>query len=143
MKITPNLKAVLTGAALAAAAIGLSAAAQDDAKFDDAAKDPGRQCFRVDRVDGFAAVRFDPASDGVNIRVRREVYQLKFANPCIAIRDATRIALESRQGAYICSGVDSEVVAVSRSTGAERCLVSAMRKVEPAEVASLPSNERP
>lgn len=143
MKIISNPKTLLAGAVLALATVGLSAAAQDDGRFDAAAKDPGRQCFRVDRVDGFAPVRFDQGVDGVNIRVRRDVYQLKFVGPCIAMRDTTRIALESRQGAYICSGVDSEVVAVSKTTGAERCLVADMRKVEASEVAALPSNERP
>jgi len=143
MKIRPTVKTVLAAATLAALSLGLSAAAQDDSKFDTAGSTSGRMCFRIDDVDGFAPVRFDQGVDGVNIRVRRDVYQMKFVGPCIAIRDATRIAVESRQGAYVCSGVDTEVLAVSRLTGAERCLVSGLRKVEPDEVASLPSKERP
>ena len=136
-------KAGLTAAAIALLGFSVSAAAQDDSRFVRNTDASGRTCFRVDRVDGFAAVKFDEGFEGVNLRVRRDVYQLKFATPCPTIRDATRIALDSREPAYICNGADADIVTYSSIQSPQRCKVIGLRKIEPAEVASLPAKERP
>lgn len=128
---------------LAASGIGLAAAAQDDSKFIGRTDAQARVCFRGEQVDGFAAMKFENGQEGVNLRVRRDVYQMKFMGACPEIRESTKIAIESIQGPYICSGADADIIAVSRITGPQRCRVSGMRKVEAAEIASLPAKEKP
>jgi hypothetical protein len=123
--------------------VGLAAAAQDDSKFIGRTDAQARVCFRGTDVDGFAAMKFENGQDGVNLRVKRDVYQMKFVGACPEIRESTKIAIESIQGPFICSGADADIIAVSRVTGPQRCRVSGMRKVEAAELASLPAKEKP
>lgn len=134
-------------AGVTAAAIALlgftAAAAQDDSAFVRNTDASTKACFRVDRVEGFASVKFGEGWDGVNLRVRNDVYQMKFAAPCPAIHDATRIALDSREPAYVCTGADADIVAYSRIQSPQRCRVIGLRKIEPAEIASLPADEKP
>ena len=136
-------KAGLTAVAIALLGFTVSAAAQDNSAFVRNTDASGRTCFRADRVEGFAATRFSDDHDGVNLRVRNEVYQMKFATPCPTIRDATRIALDSREPVYVCNGADADIVTYSGIQSPQRCRVIGLRKIEPAEVASLPANEKP
>ena len=124
--------------------LGLSAAAQDDDKFIGRTDAQARVCFRPDQVVGFAATKFENGQEGINLRVRRDVYQMKFAGACPEIRDATQVGVESHQaGGYVCSGADADIIAISKSMGTQRCRVSGMRKIEGDELAALPSKERP
>ncbi len=136
-------KAGLTAAAIALMGFTVSATAQDNSAFVRNTDASGKACFRVDRVDGFASVKFSEGWDGVNLRVRNDIYQMKFASPCPTIRDATRIAIDSREPQYVCNGADADIVTYSNIQAPQRCRVSGLRKVEPAEVASLPAKERP
>lgn len=145
MRLSTFGRTALAAAAIggAAAALAVSASAQDDERFVRNTDASGKACFRVDRVEGFAPVRFGEGIDGVNLRVRNDVYQMKFATPCPEIREATRVAVDSRQPVYVCTGADADIVAYSTIAPAQRCKVSGLRKVEPSEVASLPAAEKP
>lgn len=140
MNIT-QIRTTATAAALALCAVGLTAAAQQET-FTANTSASGRTCFRVDQVEGFAAVKFSPSVDGVNLRVRNDVYQLQFATPCPAIREATRVAVDSRNPFQVCTGSDVDIVAYSKVAPA-RCKANGIRKIEGSELASIPSNERP
>jgi len=54
-----------------------------------------------------------------------------------------RLALISRGGGSICSGMDAEVVNRATGLGRQRCPVRGMHKLTPEEVAALPRNARP
>jgi len=142
MKITP----FKTAAALALCAIGLSAvamgAAAQQEPFTSNASASGRTCFRVDQVEGFAPVKFSDSVDGVNLRVRNDVYQLQFSAPCPEIREASRVAVDSRNPVQVCTGSDVDIIAYSKVAPA-RCKANGIRKFDKSQVAALPASERP
>jgi hypothetical protein len=118
-------------AAVAAAALaGQAMAAVPKAKSD---------CFYSRNIDGFQAVD----RETVNIRVGvRDVYQLKLLGSSPDIDWTNRIAVVSRGGSFICSGLDATVV-VPSNLGPQRYPVSSIRKLDPAEIAALPKNQKP
>jgi hypothetical protein len=100
---------------------------------------PQRQCFFNQQVNGFAA------SDDriVNVRVGvKDVYQLEMFGRCHDIDWAEKIALVSRGGSTICTGLDAEIVSPS-PIGPQRCPVSNIRKLTSAEIAAIPKRARP
>lgn len=100
---------------------------------------PARQCFRTQQVNNFAS------SDNriVNVRVGvRDVYQMEMMGRCPDVDWTTRIAIVSRGGSYICSGLDAEIIAPS-PIGPQRCAVSKVRKLTPEEIKALPGRARP
>ena len=121
--------------AAAAAILALSATAV-------AAKSPAgpqRQCFWTRNADGFAAAD----EHTLNVRVGvRDVYQFEMFGPCPDIDWNQRIALISRSGSTICTGMDAEVVTRS-PIGPQRCPVRSVRKLTPEEVKALPPRARP
>jgi hypothetical protein len=125
-------------AAGAAALLALSATAAGAA--DPPAKAPARnQCFWTRNADGFAAAD----EHTLNIRVGvRDVYQFEMFGPCQDIDWNQRIALVSRGGDNICTGMDAEVISHS-PIGPQRCPVRSVRKLTPAEIAALPRRARP
>lgn len=100
---------------------------------------PARQCFWTRNVNNFASA--DPHI--VNVRVGvRDVYQLEMIGTCPDVDWATRIAIVSRSGSSICTGMDAELIAPS-PIGPQRCPVRAVRKLTEAEIAALPRGARP
>lgn len=100
---------------------------------------PQRQCFWTQRITSFAA----PDDHTVNLRVgARDVYQMELFAPCPEVNWRQTIAVQSRGGSYICSGLDAEIIAPS-SIGPQRCAVRTVRKLTAAEVAGLPKRGRP
>ncbi len=98
-----------------------------------------RECFWTRQADGFAA----QDDHTVNVRVSvRDVYQFKLLGSCPDIDWNQRIALISRGGSNICSGMDAEFVTHS-PIGPQRCVATAMHKLTPEEVAALPRKARP
>ena len=96
-------------------------------------------CFWTRNVDGFAA----PDEHTLNVRVGvRDVYQFQMFGPCPDIDWNQRIALVSRSGSNICSGMDAEVVSHS-PIGPQRSAVRSMRKLTPEEIAALPPRAKP
>lgn len=136
-----NRIAKLPLALAAVAALGLSAAAPAAAKspVEAPAAKPKSQCFWANQVNSFAS------SDNrvVNVRVGvKDVYQFEMFGRCDDVDWNTRIALVSRGGNYICSGMDAEIISPT-TIGPQRCPVSKIRKLTPDEVKALPKRARP
>ena len=127
-----------THVALAAGAAALLALGATAAT---AKSPPGaqRQCFWTRNADGFAAAD----EHTLNVRVGvRDVYQFEMFGPCPDIDWNQRIALVSRSGSTICTGMDAEVVTHS-PIGPQRCAVRSVRKLTPEEIAALPRRAKP
>ncbi len=128
--------------AAALAALGLAAAAPAAAKSPAepaAAAKPKSQCFWANQVNSFAS------NDNrvVNVRVGvKDVYQFEMFGRCNDVDWNNRIALVSRGGNYICSGMDAEIISPS-TIGPQRCPVSKIRKLTPDEIKALPKHARP
>jgi hypothetical protein len=92
-------------------------------------------------INGFAA----PDDETVYIRVGvRDVYRLKLFGSCPNMSWDQRIALQNRSGSsFICNALDAEVLAHDPGLGLQRCPVSEIRKLTPAEAAALPKKARP
>ena len=129
--------------ALIAATAGLIAVGTANAKSPVepavAGAKPARQCFWTHQVNNFAS------SDDriVNLRVGvKDVYQLEMFGRCHDVDWTQKIAVVSRGGSNICSGLDAEIIAPS-TIGPQRCPVSTVRKLTVDEVKALPSRARP
>jgi len=130
--------AVASLAALSLAASG-PAAAKSPKEPDAAAAKPKKQCFWTKQVNSFAS------SDDriVNVRVGvKDVYQFEMFGRCNDVDWNNQIALVSRGGSYICSGLDAEIISPS-SIGPQRCPVRNIHKLTPEEVKALPKHARP
>lgn len=100
---------------------------------------PKRECFWTNQVNSFAS------NDDriVNLRVGvKDIYQLEMFGRCTDVDWSNKIALVSRGGSHICTGLDAEVIAPS-SIGPHRCPVSKVRKLTAEEVKALPKGSRP
>lgn len=98
-----------------------------------------RQCFYANNVSGFRQGPGDIVYVNTNAR---DYYELRTLNYCAARLDFEhRIALRSRSGAFICSGMDAEIY-VPDALGATYCPVRSVRKLAPHEVAALRSSRR-
>lgn len=126
-------------AALAAlTALPQLADARSPVEPDTATRAP-KQCFWTRNANGFAA----QGDRLVNIRVGvKDVYQFEMFGPCLDIDWSHRIALVSRSGSQICTGMDADIVTPSQ-IGPQRCHVRSVRKLTPAEIAALPKGAKP
>ena len=98
-----------------------------------------RQCFWSHQVNSFAA----QGDRLVNLRVGvKDYFQLELMGPCPDVDWTQKIALVSRGGSTICSGLDAEIVTPS-PIGPQKCPVKSVRKVTPTEVAALPKGAKP
>jgi hypothetical protein len=129
---------------LAAAALmtltvaGAAPAADKTAQSAQPAK--SNQCFWTRFADGFAA----PDEHTLYVRVGvRDVYQFEMFIPCQGLDWDQRIALISRAGSTICTGMDAEVVTHETGIGRQRCVVRSVRKLTPEEIAALPRGSKP
>ena len=112
-------------------AAGTSAAAQQPIS--------ARQCFWSHQVNSFAA----QGDRLVNLRVGvKDYFQLELMGPCPDVDWTQKIALVSRGGSTICSGLDAEIVTPS-PIGPQKCPVKSVRKLTPTEVAALPKGAKP
>lgn len=129
---------LLAGAVLMVALPGLVAETPAVA----AASKTGNACFYSRNADGFSA----KGDRTVYLRAgMRDVYELTLFAPCLDIDWAQHIALKSQTGSdFICEGSNAPYEIFSPSaTGAQRCQVSAVRKLTAAEVAAMPKKDRP
>jgi hypothetical protein len=106
------------------------------------AAQPTRQaCFLARNVDTFAPV------DDTTVNVRAgvgQVYQLKLFSPCIDLDFSQRIALRTRGSSWVCEGQANSVDLITPSVAIrQRCSVTSVRKLTPAEIAGLPRAQRP
>ena len=98
-----------------------------------------RQCFWSHQVNSFAA----QGDRLVNLRVGvKDYFQLELMGPCPDMDWTQKIALVSRGGSTICSGLDAEIVTPS-PIGPQKCPVKSVRKLTPTEVAALPKGAKP
>lgn len=100
---------------------------------------PARQCFWNREVTNFAS------SDDriVNVRVGvKDVYRFEMFGRCGEVDWSQSIALVSRGGGFICSGMDAEIVTPT-TLGPQRCPVRNIRKLTPDEIKALPKRARP
>ncbi len=115
------------------------ATAQSPVEPSAAVAKPKRQCFWTHQVTNFAS------SDNrvVNLRVGvKDVYQLEMFGRCNDVDWTQRIAVVSRGGSNICSGLDAEIIAPS-PLGPQRCPVRTVRKLTAEEAKALPKRARP
>ncbi|MGA0606403.1 DUF6491 family protein [Phenylobacterium sp. VNQ135] len=136
MKIAVNVAAAVLG--LAALSLTTAPAAVAKSPVADAAK-PKRQCFWARQVNNFAA----EGDRVVNVRVGvKDIYRMELFGTCPEIDWTQRIAIVSRGGSSICSGLDADLI-VPSSIGPQRCTVRNIRKLTPEEVAALPPKAKP
>ena len=72
----------------------------------------------------------------------RDVYRLDLFAPCPDVDWDWKIALQSRGSDWICSPLDATII-TKTPLGPQRCEVSKLTKLTPAEVAALPKKVRP
>lgn len=87
-------------------------------------------CFNALNVRTFRPVGRDAVDVEVN---RRRVYRLSLGAGCFDIDWAQSVALRSRGGSFICSPGEAELVVPSHM-GPDRCLVTDIRRLTPAEI---------
>ena len=124
--------AVLAGAGLSTPVAVAQPAAADSGQ--------GNQCFYTRNINGFQA----PDDRTVYIRVGvRDIYRLSLMVGCTGLTFRQGIGLESTPGdSWICSPIQATVV--YRDTGIRnRCPVSDIHKLTPAEIAALPKRDLP
>lgn len=135
----------LTKAALVAAMgmIGIAGvvASRGHAQPAPAAPKPENQCFYSRNINGFNA----PNDRTLYIRVGvNEIYRLDLMNDCNGLTFRQDIALndEPAGDAFICSPIQATVT--YREAGIrERCPVTAMHRLTPAEIAAVPKKFLP
>jgi hypothetical protein len=97
------------------------------------AERPAPRCFLAASVNGFTP-RGDDAVD-VQVGASRH-YRLTLASACPDVNWSIRLGLRTLGGSsWICQGADAEIV-VASPNGQQRCLVSDVRALTPAEVAA-------
>ncbi len=102
---------------------------------------PPPACFYARQADSFAA----QGEQTVNVRVGvSRYYRLDLFAPCLDIDFAQTIAMRSRVGDWICEGKTNDVEILTRSAaGPQRCLVTNVTPLSPADVAALPRRAKP
>lgn len=97
-------------------------------------------CFRPADTYSFAVVD----DHTVNLRANvHDDYQLTLQTECRNIDWDNNIALRSRSGGgWICDPLDAELIAPGPA-GPRHCEITAIRKLSPEEVATLPSKQKP
>ena len=101
-------------------------------------------CFWRRNIDGFAAVDTSKLYVRVNVS---DVYELKVFADCFDLDWVHRVGLETLGGDEpdICEGTNPGIDVVVRDIGVgrQRCPITGVRKLSPAEVATLPKGARP
>jgi predicted small secreted protein len=94
----------------------------------------GRTCFWANNVSGY---RMGPNDTVIVNTNSRDYYELTTQPYCARRLDfENRMALRSRGGNFICSGLDAEIY-VPDSLGSTYCPVYSVRKLAPAEVEAV------
>jgi hypothetical protein len=137
--------ALVAAAALIVPALGATAPAEAQTSPQTGAharsSRPQNACFNVRMVDGFNA----PDESTVYIRADvNEIWRLKLFAPCPNVNWDQRIALQNRSGgSFVCNALDAELLVHDPGMGLQRCPVSELHRLTPAEAAALPRKDRP
>lgn len=138
MKPVPVLAAM--AAFMAAASLTAAPAASQAAKPAGKSVKSERACFYASNVRGFDAAEQDKV---LNVRVgASDVYRMELLGTCPNLDFANGIALVSRNSTFICAGIDATIV-YEGPNGPQRCQISNISKLTPAEAKALPRSERP
>lgn len=125
-----------------AAAVCVLGATSAAAATENASPAPAKQnaCFWTRMANGFAAAD----ENTLNVRVGvKDVYQFEMFGPCLGMDWDNRLALVSRTGGQICTGMDAEVIAHAQGLGRQRCMVKSIKKLSAEEIAALPKHGKP
>jgi len=142
--MSPAFRKIATMSACGALALtaGLGAAAAQDSDWVDNPSTSTKACFQVKRIDGFAVA----GRNLINISAgSNDVYQMRFITECWTLDQAKTISVQPRNGVtnFICTGSDAEVVTQAPGLRPQHCVANGLRKLSPAEIASLPPGQRP
>lgn len=97
-------------------------------------------CFRMHDVQGHSVVDNHTLYVSVN---RREVYRITTSNNCLAAKTRSDPLITRSSGSdMICKPIDLDLK-IGGSGGVSACIVSAIDKLTPAEVAAIPKKLRP
>lgn len=134
-----GLKLLAIGGLLSAMAFTQAAWADEPAKAALKAATP-RQCFYSSNMSSFK----EAGDQAVYVRVGvKDLYRLDLFSTCNDLRWAQSIGVESRGSSWICSGITDAVLIVPSTLGPERCPVTGITKLTPAEIEALPRKDRP
>jgi hypothetical protein len=125
---------LVLGALIAAAPLAASAqpAHADSGKAE--------QCFLGANVDGFNAPDDHTVYLSANVH---DVYRLDLMGSCTGLSFRQGIGLERTPGnSWICSPLDATIIYNDHGIH-ERCPVTAIHKLTPAELVALPKKDRP
>lgn len=104
------------------------------------AASPSRSCFYERDISSFSV----PNDSTVYLRVGvRDIYRLELMSPCTGLTFRQSLGIKTTPGSrWICSPLDAEVV--YRDNGiSQRCPVTGLHALTPAEVAKLPKKDMP
>ncbi|KQW70974.1 hypothetical protein ASE17_15310 [Phenylobacterium sp. Root77] len=122
-----------------AGVLALGACTTSTPSAETAAASPTRNCFWANSANSFNAV--DDQTVYVRVGVR-DVYRLDLFTRCPDVDWNTAIALQSRGGSSICSGLDATVL-TKGPFGPQRCQVRTVTKLTPEEVAAMNPRAKP
>jgi hypothetical protein len=130
---------VLMRIAAAAALIVFVAGAAPTLAADPAPTKPVRHCFWTRDVSNFSAA--DDRTVYIRVGVK-DIYRLDLFSPCPDVDWTQKLAIESRGGSSICTGLDATLIVPSQ-IGTQRCMVRTVTRLTPEEVAALPPKSKP
>ncbi len=122
----------------AASALALTLTACATPPPEDGSTRPTRQCFWANNARSFNAI--DNRTVLVTVGVR-DVYKFELFSSCPDINWNHRIALQSRGGSSICSGLDATII-TRGPTGPQRCQVRTVTRLTPEEAQALRAGAR-
>lgn len=100
---------------------------------------PRRQCFWSQNVSGFNAIDQETVLITVGVN---DVYRLDLMGRCPDIDWNQRIALVSRGGSSICSGLDATIITRGPGGMSQRCPVRMVTRLTPEEATALRARPR-
>lgn len=132
-------KVLALGGLLSALTFSHTTRAEEPAKAAPKAPTP-RQCFYSSNMSSFK----EAGDQAVYVRVGvKDLYRLDLFGTCHDLRWAQTIGVEARGSSWICSGITDAVLIVPSTLGPERCPVTGVTKLTPAEIEALPRKDRP
>jgi hypothetical protein len=124
----------ILSAALVAGATTASAVAADKDKKS------AKACFQADDVRNW---KFFNDNEQVNLTTSRNgVFTGEVSGVCPSADFSLTLGIKSRFSRFICEGEDATLY-VRGGPGGDRCRMQRIRKLTPAEVASLPKEQKP
>lgn len=134
--------AALALAGCAAGGAGPQAASGPGAMASADAPSSQRACFRISSIRGQKIVDRSTVLFRTSVGPQ-EVFRLDMRNACLSTASSDPLVLIPAGGSdVVCDRMDLDVK-VATPIGATPCLVESVRKLNAAEVAALPSDQRP